>query len=315
MVTSSAPTGPDELGLPATPRRAAADDPPALHVRARLDEQVRALIEHEVVARAGDDPEGVHQMRVAVRRMRAALKAADDPDQPEVESLPAELRWLGGILGRIRDLDVLLGHLRAQAVELPEHERNAVERLLRGLVDERRRARRRMLDAFRGVRYAALLRTLAAVATSEAPVDGYRVARKATAPALLDVIVKPHRKLAKAAGALGEDPPDDELHALRIRGKRLRYAAELAEPAAGKPVRRLVKATKALQDVLGDHQDTVVAEAEVRRLLAERTGADQEVAFVAGRLVERERARRAACRARWREAFDEVDRQAAALVR
>ncbi|MPZ79494.1 MAG: CHAD domain-containing protein [Actinophytocola sp.] len=311
-MTRSAPASPVELGLPATPRKAAADDPPAQHVRARLDEQVRALLEHEEVAREGEDPEGVHQMRVAVRRIRAALKASDEPD---VELLQAELRWFGGILGRIRDLDVLLGHLRAQAADLPEDEQAAVERLLRGLDDERRRARRRMLDTLRGARYETLLRTLATAATSDAPVNGYPVAERSTAPALLDVIVKPHRKLAKAARALGEDPPDDELHALRIRGKRLRYAAELAEPAAGKPVRRLIKATKDFQDVLGDHQDTVVAEEEVRRLLAERTDADQEVVFVAGRLVERERARRADCRARWRDAFEEVDRQAAALVR
>jgi len=301
-VTRSAP-----LGLPPKPRTAAADDPPAAHVRARLDEQLRALTEHEAVAREGADPEGVHQMRVAVRRMRAAVKASGEPDLAPVQ---AELRWLGGILGRIRDLDVLLGHLREQAADLDSAEQAAVERLLGGLVDERRRARRRMLDAFRGQRYAALLASLAEVATSAVP--RVKKSRK-EAPALLDVVVKPHRKLAKAANALGDDPPDDELHALRISGKRLRYAAELVEPVGGKPVRKLIKATKLFQEILGDHQDTVVAEEEVRRLLAEQTEVDQEVIFVAGRLVEREQARRADRKARWRDAFDEVDRQATAL--
>jgi CHAD domain-containing protein len=294
-------------GLPPKPRTAAADDPPAAHVRARLDEQLRALVEHEAVAREGADPEGVHQLRVAVRRMRAAVKASGEPDLAPVQ---AELRWLGGILGRIRDLDVLLGHLRGQAADLDPAEQEAVERLLVGLVDERRRARRRMLDAFRGQRYAALLGSLAEVATSAVP----RVNKRGKqAPALLDVIVKPHRKLAKAANALDDDPPDDELHAVRIRGKRLRYAAELVEPVGGKPVRKLIKATKVFQEILGDHQDTVVAEAEVRRLLAEQTEVDQEVIFVAGRLVEREQARRADRKARWRDAFDEVDRLAAEL--
>ena len=301
-MTRSAP-----LGLPPKPRTAAADDPPAAHVRARLDEQLRALTEHEAVAREGADPEGVHQMRVAVRRMRAAVKASGEPDLAPVQ---AELRWLGGILGRIRDLDVLLGHLREQAADLDSAEQAAVERLLGGLVDERRRARRRMLDAFRGQRYAALLASLAEVATSAVP--RVKKSRK-EAPALLDVVVKPHRKLAKAANALGDDPPDDELHALRISGKRLRYAAELVEPVGGKPVRKLIKATKLFQEILGDHQDTVVAEEEVRRLLAEQTEVDQEVIFVAGRLVEREQARRADRKARWRDAFDEVDRQATAL--
>jgi CHAD domain-containing protein len=306
-MTRPALVSPGELGLPVAPRRAAVDDPPAVHVRARLDQQIRALLEHEAVAREGVDPEGVHQMRVAVRRMRAALKASDEPD---VAAVQAELGWLGGILGRIRDLDVLLDHLRQQAEDLPEDEQDAVERLLRGLVDQRRRARRRMLDTFRGTRYTMLLRSLAALATSD--INGFPV-RRATQPDLLDVIVKPHRKLVKAGRALGDDPPDDELHALRIRGKRLRYAAELAEPAGGKAVRRLLKATKEFQEILGDHQDTVVAEAEVRQLLTDDPDADAGMVFVAGRLVERERVRRADCRARWRAAFDEVDRLAADL--
>lgn len=307
-------TRPSELGLPDTPREAAAGDPPVVHVRARLDQQLRALVEHEAVARQGVDPEGVHQMRVAVRRMRAALKASGDPELADAQ---AELAWLGGILGRIRDLDVLLGHLRGQAADLPEDERAAAEVLLHGLVEERRRARRRMLGTFRGDRYATLLRTLAGLVTAE--VDGAPVRRRATQQALLDVVTKPHRKLAKAARALDDDPSDEQLHALRIRGKRLRYAAELAGPVGGKPVRRLLRATKQFQEVLGEHQDTVVAEAEVRRLLAERadesTDMDADVAFVAGRLVERERTRRAACRARWRAVFEEVDRLAGDLGR
>ncbi|MGH3878681.1 MAG: CHAD domain-containing protein [Actinophytocola sp.] len=311
-MTRSVLVSPVELGLPAKPREAGAGDPPDVHVRARLDQQVRALLEHEAIAREGSDPEGVHQMRVAVRRMRAALKASGDPDVAAVQS---ELRWFGGILGRIRDLDVLLGHLRGQAANLPDEEREAAERLLHGLVEERRRARRRMLDTFRGARYATLLRTLAGLVTGE--VNGHPVGKKAgrtaSRGALVEVVVKPHRKLVKAAHALGDDPSDDELHALRIQGKRLRYAAELAAPVGGKPVRRLVNATKQFQDVLGDHQDTVVAEAELRRLLAEQTDADADVVFVAGRLVEREQVRRADCRARWRATFDEIDRLAGDL--
>jgi CHAD domain-containing protein len=309
-MTRSVLVSPGELGLPAEPLTAAAGDPPAVHVRARLDQQVRALLEHEAVAREGADPEGVHQMRVAVRRMRAALKASGEPG---LDDLQPELRWFGGILGRIRDLDVLLGHLRAQAADLSTDEQAAAELLLGPLVDERHRARRRMLDTFRRNRYAALLRTLAATATSDvhADVNGYPVASKPGEQVLLDVVVKPHRKLVKAGRALDPEPTDDELHALRIQGKRLRYAAELVEPVGGKPVRRLIKATKEFQDILGDHQDTVVAEAEVRRLLAEQT--DPGAGFVAGRLVERELARRADCRARWRAAFDEVDRLAGDL--
>jgi CHAD domain-containing protein len=315
-MTRSDLVSPDEFEPP-TPPEAAAGDLPAAHVRARIDQQLRALVEHEAIARQGTDPEGVHQMRVAVRRIRAALKASG---VPALDAVQPELRWLGGVLGQVRDLDVLLGHLHGQAADLSAEERAAADRLLRGLVEQRRRARRRMLDTFRGTRYTALLRMLTEIAGSDgaggaggtdgADANGQVRAKKGKPPALLTVVVEPHRKLAKAVRKLSDDPTDEELHALRIRGKRLRYAAELAEPTGGKRVRRLIAATKRLQDVLGDHQDAVVAEQELRRLLDEQDVPEVDVVFVAGRLVEREQARRAACRAQWRAGFEQVDRQA-----
>jgi CHAD domain-containing protein len=304
---------PADLGLPDRPPSAPAGAPPAVHIRVRIDQQVRALVEHEAMARVGEDPEGVHQMRVAVRRLRATLKAV--PPSQELDAVAGELRWLGGVLGRIRDLDVMLGHLRAQAADFPPPERTAADRLVAGLVADRERARRRMLDTFRSTRYTTLLRTLAGLASTDLPTVVSE--RDDGEVALLAVITRPHRKLRKDALALGDDPPDDDLHALRIRGKRLRYAAELAAVAGGKPVRALIKATKAFQEVLGDHQDSVVAEEEIRRLVAdlgELADIDHEAVFVGGRLVERERARRADCRTRWRDTFTKVDTLATALL-
>jgi CHAD domain-containing protein len=311
---SPTPVRPVDLGLSESPSTAGPGDPPAVHVRAKLDEQVRALLEHEQVARDGTDPEGVHQMRVAVRRIRAALKADGGSLGVDTDRLQAELRWLGGVLGAVRDLDVQLDHLRGQAAGFEPAERDAVERLLLGLRADRRRARQRMLTALRNERYAALLRALATAALTELPPNGGVTGRKQAAANLIELIRRPHRKLSKAARALGEDPPDDDLHALRIYGKRLRYAAELAVPAGGKPVRKLIKATKGLQEVLGDHQDAVVAEQEVRRLLSELDEpVDADVVFAAGRLVERERDRRAECRENWRAAVAEVDNAAERL--
>jgi CHAD domain-containing protein len=282
-------------------------------VRAKIDEQVRVLLEHEAIARAGIDPEGVHQMRVGVRRLRAALKAGGDI--PDGARLQDELRWLGTSLGAVRDLDVQLEHLRGQTADFTDDERAAVERLLRGLLLDRRRARQRMLTTLRSRRYAALLESLNAATATEPTRDAEPVGKKQWPADLIDVIRRPYRKLVKAAEALGADPPDDDLHALRIRGKRLRYAAELAGPAGGKPVRQLIKATRGLQEVLGDHQDAVVAEQEVRRLVTELGDpVETEVVLVAGRLVERERARRAECRARWRAALAEVDSHAATVL-
>ncbi|MDQ3404647.1 MAG: CHAD domain-containing protein [Actinomycetota bacterium] len=279
-------------------------DPAGAHVRARLDEQARELVAHHEGARVGSDPEHVHQMRVAVRRARAALKAAVVPG---ADTLDAELKWLGASLGAVRDFDVQLDHLRTQAATFDDDERAAVEHLLSGLITDRRAARRRMLGTLRTKRYQNAVRLLSEAARSQVT----DAQAKDKPSALVDVIRKPHRKLMKAATGLADDAPDDDLHALRIHGKRLRYAAEMAAPAAKKKVRALVAATKHFQDLLGDHQDAVIAEEQIRRLLGELGDkVDADVAFVAGRLVEREHARKADRRARWRDAVADVDARA-----
>ncbi|WP_018684021.1 CHAD domain-containing protein [Actinokineospora enzanensis] len=272
------------------------------HIRTRLGAQATELAARTDGARQGTDPEHVHQMRVAVRRARAALKAG--LTAPELD---AELKWLGSALGAVRDLDVQLDNLRAQTVGFDADELAAVETLLHGLVVERADARRKMLKVLRGKRYTKLLEALR-TAASERVVVPAAVADEDEPPALITVVRKPHRKLMRAAAALGEDPPDDDLHELRIHGKRLRYAAEMAESAAKRRIRALVKATKEFQDILGDHQDAVIAETLVRRLLSDLgDGVPVDVVFVAGRLVERERGKKAGCRAQWRGALADVD--------
>lgn len=265
--------------------------------RSWIAEQLDELHVHGVVALAGADPEGVHQLRVAVRRIRAVLKASRFDDGGV---LLAELRWFFGELGPLRDLDVLVERFRGDTEGFSLSELDAFERLLEGLRGERDAAHRRATEALRGERYQRLLATLA----------GTDVTPRQDGTGLLAEVVKPFRKLRKAVAAAGPDPLDEVLHDLRIRGKKLRYAAELAAPAGGRRVRRLVKATKRLQDVLGEHQDACVAERRVRGLV----GADAEEAFVAGRLVERERGRQAAARAQWYAAYQEVERRAVELL-
>jgi CHAD domain-containing protein len=291
---------PVELGLPPEPATARRKDPPAVHVRARLDSQLRALLQHEAGTRSGVDPEDLHDMRVTIRRLRAAVNAEGAGLGETAAPLQEELKWLGNALGPVRDLDVQLERLRAEAAGFEDSERVAVERLLSGLVDERKAARKRMLAAMRTKRYPALLESLAS-ATASTP-----VAETNGQPdqAVISVIYKPYRKLYKAVRALGENPPDEELHALRIKGKRLRYAAELVGDAGKEPVKNLVKATKAFQEVLGEHQDAAVAEETIRRLRAGHE--DPEVIFVAGRLVEREHARRVEYREQWRNKWAAV---------
>ncbi|MFC5287268.1 CHAD domain-containing protein [Actinokineospora guangxiensis] len=286
-------------------------------VRARLADQAEALVHHVDGARGDGDPEHVHQVRVAVRRSRAILKTVSTH-----QHLQAELKWLGGVCGDVRDADVLLAHLRSSSADFADDERESVEVLLQGLEKQRHGARRHMLRALRSARYRGLLASLEEAAREAEPADSGRAS--GSAGPIGDVVDGPLRKFAKAVAKLGDDPPDDDLHALRIKGKRLRYAAEMIP---GKKAKKLVKATKKFQDVLGDHQDAVVAEERVRALVDSVGDTDDtasvdvslvdasliDVAVVAGRLIERERVRKADRRARWRPAAAAVAEAASAL--
>jgi CHAD domain-containing protein len=261
--------------------------PASEHIRAALAVQVAELRRHDPGARLGRVPEELHDLRVATRRLRAILRAARPLVDPEwAAALRDELRWLAGVLAPVRDLDVLTEHLRTEIELLEPPERRASARLLALLGKEREAARTTMLAAMSGDRYLALLDRLEAAA-DDLP------ARDADVT-LADIAAREFARLRRAVRALAADPPDHEIHRLRIRGKRARYAAELAEGAVGKHARRFVRAAKRFQDVVGEHQDAVVAEERIRGLLARTRSLTAHLA--AGRLVERERERRQAAR-------------------
>jgi CHAD domain-containing protein len=271
------------LGIPpaSPPDRAA---PPGEHLRYLLGRQLRELLANDPGTRLGTDPEDLHKLRVATRRGRALLRAgAGLLDPSRADPMREELRWLGSALGAVRDLDVLLGHLEQTSAGLPE--RKQVAPILKELRRERERARKELLKVLSSERYFALLDRLEELVCSSPVADS---------PSLQEIAGAELGRLRRAAKILRGDPPDEELHALRIKAKRLRYAAELAASAIGKPAARVVEAAKILQDVIGDHQDSVVAEERVRAI-ASRLGST-DVAFGAGVLVERERRRRAEAR-------------------
>lgn len=291
-------------GLLADPVKAKPTDAPVHHVRAALDTRLRALVRHEAGARTGADVEDVHQMRVSVRRMRAALAAARPMlDREWSDGLRAELGWLGRALGPVRDLDVLLPRLRGLAADLPAAEQAAVERILGTLDLQYAQARDDMLVALGSTRYSALLDRLADAVRLPLPTPS----ATQNQPELVELVREQYRSLRKGVKKAGEDPADPVLHALRIRGKKLRYVAELAEPALGRPVRRLLAATADLQEVLGDHQDACVAQDRIRELVAAAgPAADPTMVFVAGRMLEREHVRASYQRTLWRSAWEKV---------
>jgi CHAD domain-containing protein len=301
-----------KLGDPVTCRPS---DPTAHQLRAALDTRLRALLAHDPGTRVGEDPEELHQMRVAVRRIRAMLKAARPLlDRTWADDLRAELGWLGRALGPARDADVLIERLRRRAATFDNTGREAVETLIEALVTDRRLARTQMLAVLGSRRYTALLRRLVSAVGQPLPTPSGRDGT----PPLVKLVHAEYRRLSKAVRAAGEDPPDEVLHALRIQGKRLRYTGELVVASSRKPirkpVRKLVASTVALQDVLGEHQDACVAQHLVMRLL-DGLGdvVDLNVAFAAGRLMEREELSRVASRQSWLAAWQGVQRHAHSL--
>jgi CHAD domain-containing protein len=313
----------DVADLPA-PLSVTPSDPPAQHVRAALDLRLRALLNHDPGTRSGADIEDLHQMRVAVRRMRAALKAARPLlDSAWADGLRAELGWLGRALGPVRDLDVMLLRLHGEIASLPERERAAGGVLVDSLEGEHAAARALMLAALEAPRYTALLERLADAIRLPLPTPSATRAQ----PELVDLVRAEAHRMRRAVEKAGEDPPDAVLHELRIFAKRVRYTGELVEPGLraqarqsrseagqGRAVKRLLAATAQLQEVLGDHQDACVAEQRIRELL-DSLGElpDAHVVFVAGRLVERERARAEHKRAEWPSAWTQVAERIADL--
>jgi CHAD domain-containing protein len=268
-------------------------------VRTMLDRQLRELIRHDPGTRLGSDPEDLHRMRVATRRARAMLRAGGPLLDPTwSEPLRDELKWLGSALGDVRDLDVLLAHLNAPMNELDQEERFGAKRINQGLEREHLETREALLEALESKRYAELLDRLGVAAPP--PPSG---PSQAELPALAKA---EFRSLKKAARTLRPDSTNEELHRVRVKTKRARYAAELAAASVGKRADEFVKSAKHLQDILGEHQDAVVAEEKIRTLAAAARAT--KVAFAAGRLVERERARRTAARAAVPDALSELER-------
>ena len=288
----------DVLETPARPTR---DEPasPRERTRGRIREQYEAILAHDPGSRLGREPEAVHKFRVAVRRLRALLRSLGSTvDRVWADQLRSELGWLGRALGEVRDRDVLLLRLRAQVEELDAADRTGAEKLLTRLEAERTEARAELGSVLVSGRYLTLLARL------EEAAQAARWVGQEERP-LERLAAKEFRKLRKAAAVLEGDPTDEQLHETRIRAKRARYAAEVAEPVAGKPARRVIERAKEFQDASGEHQDAVVAEQALRRLAE---GAEPEVAFAAGRLAELQHERRLRARREIPGAWKRLDK-------
>ncbi|MFO0952380.1 MAG: CHAD domain-containing protein [Isosphaeraceae bacterium] len=260
-------------------------------------------------ARDGD-PEGVHHLRTTSRRLRTALDLCDGLADPDwAESLSGELKWLAGLLGAVRDLDVIAARFRASAEEVGEGLPETIAPLFWQFDRRHAEAASELGEALRGPRFGRLEASLIAAASSVPFLDD---AREPCREALPRLVLGMWKKLRDEGRDLGPDSPPEAFHGVRKRAKHARYAAEAAAPAldpdSAEAAERFARRARAVQDVLGAHQDASVASLELRKAAAAYPTLG-DFNFAVGRLVEREERAAAAGRERFFEVWPRLDRR------
>lgn len=241
-------------------------------VLAYLHEQNDAIRALDPAVRR-ERPDAVHQMRVATRRMRSTLQTYRTLiPRGATRDLTTELAWLASVLGTARDLEVLEQRLHHEVAALPDHlVLGPIQaQLTRYFAGRRTRAHDDLVAALDGDRYLDLLTAIEALLTDPpfTPAAA-KPARRRLTPLLRRAYRHVEDHLTTAALLPAGDDRNTALHDARKAAKRLRYAAELATPTLGNPVRRLTTRVKQLQELLGQHQDAIVSLAVLRELGAD----------------------------------------------
>lgn len=259
----------ETLPEPARPVPPTAESPAGEVVLAYLRTHADRMKSFDPMVR-GDEPDAVHKMRVATRRLRSTMRSFDGiVGGDRTRRLAAELKWLGTVLGTVRDAEVLVTHMQAGLRDIPTE-------LVIGPAQARLQghfgpvcadARADLLAALDSGRYFALLDELDTL-LAEPPLtpEGAMPAAEILPAAVRHPYRQTGRRMRRAGRARQGQPMDEALHQARKAAKRTRYASEAAAPAVGKGARRLGKQMRKVQSVLGDHHDTTVARQAERQL-------------------------------------------------
>jgi CHAD domain-containing protein len=201
----------------------------------------------------------------------------------------------------VRDREVLLERLRERARSLPSTDQRSATSLLKLLENEIEALRKKLLIELDSIRYVDLLERLVAAAHAPATLPEADAPASAVLPPLA---AGPWRRLRSAVRQLPDPPADPELHRIRILAKRARYAAEAVAPVVGGAAAAFARAAAKLQTILGEHQDSVTAQAWLR---SARVGGRR--AFVAGELIALEHIAAEEARAKWPKVWKALDRK------
>jgi len=246
-----------------------------------LRRQLAAWREHEPGARLGRDPEALHQLRVAARRIEAVLGVFRRQLTPALLRARAATKGVLRTLGTARDFDVQLEQLAERCADLSGEERAAAEPLRQRLEQERARARSQLLRAFDAEPTRHWLQTL-----EQAANEGLTGPPAAALAVLPRRVRRRFRKLKRAVRAINGRSEMEDLHTVRRRAKQFRYALECAAPLSGKQAETMLKALRTLQDELGAHQDAEMMARRLTRLAADSEALPPRTLFLMGRLAE-----------------------------
>jgi CHAD domain-containing protein len=237
-------------------------------------------LERESPAAAAGEIEPIHQLRVATRRLRAAMDLFSHiVNATQQRLLHRDLQWIAQTAGAVRECDIMAETIQARSRKLDDPLASALATLYGALEARRQGALAALADLLASKRFHAMMARLHAPRInrrgSDAPL-GY------TAAGLLQPVV---RSIRRAGGRLGGDVPPEVVHHLRVRIKRLRYELEMLAALGGKRQRKALKRLEAMQDLLGAYNDVCVTIAWLITYPATE-GAAPEAVLAAGAMAQ-----------------------------
>jgi CHAD domain-containing protein len=254
-----------------------------------LRRQFTAMLANEPGTRLGEDIEALHDMRVATRRLRAALSLFADVLPETALRAREDLGWIGQGLGAVRDLDVQIEQLDQWRDAAEQEDKDALASLRSLLEEHRETERTAMLEMLDSRRYESFVTRFGRTLRGRHHARSGPAAQPALALAP-DLIETRFRAVRKAGNRIGPQTPASDYHRLRIRCKRLRYALEFFGDLYPGKTQPLISRLVAVQDLLGMHQDADVAIERLRQLAgSDSDDLDPRTIFAMGEIAERHR--------------------------
>jgi CHAD domain-containing protein len=222
-------------------------------IQAAINVYSHRIRESDPGVRLGLDPEAVHNMRVATRRLRALLRLFNRFLPSSANRVRKNLAWLADALGGVRDLDVQMQSLEDVCTKAQVSEEDFAM-IIAPLQARRSNKRFELLAALNSDRYSMLIADLNGL-QERALIKGTRQSAVSVLPKIIN---RAYMRALRDGSRITNDSSAEEYHKLRLKCKRFRYAVDVSRNIYGKPARALCKALSELQDVLGQHQDALI---------------------------------------------------------